>query len=109
VKICESISAGYYITFISYGVSGKHMVVKKLILVLVMAALIAACAAPEKKPTATPTPVETTPAKAEVRTISIGALVDLSGPLTTYGEDIKRTLEIAKDDINSYFEKKNKP
>ena len=36
--------------------------------------------------------------------ISIGVLVDLSGPLTTYGTDIKNTLEIAEEDINKYFE-----
>ncbi len=41
--------------------------------------------------------------------IKIGVLVDLSGPLTTYGTDIKNTLEIAKDDINSYFESKGLP
>lgn len=109
MKICEGISAGYYITFISYSVSSKHMVVKKLILVLVMAAVIAACAAPEEKPTATPTPTEVTPEKAEVQTIYIGVLIDLSGPLTTYGEDIKNMLTIARDDINSYFESNNKP
>jgi branched-chain amino acid transport system substrate-binding protein len=41
--------------------------------------------------------------------IKIGVLVDLSGPLTTYGNDIKNTLEIAKDDINEYFKSKNMP
>ncbi|WP_456469289.1 ABC transporter substrate-binding protein [Archaeoglobus sp.] len=41
--------------------------------------------------------------------IKIGVLVDLSGPLTTYGTDIKNTLEIAKEDINAYFESNNLP
>ncbi len=38
--------------------------------------------------------------------IKIGVLVDLSGPLTTFGTDIKNTLEIAKEDINNYFKEK---
>jgi len=38
--------------------------------------------------------------------IRIGVLVDLSGPLATYGNDIKNTLEIAKEDINAYFKEK---
>ncbi len=46
---------------------------------------------------------------ASAEEIKIGVLVDLSGPLTTYGTDIKNTLEIAKDDINSYFESKGLP
>ncbi len=41
--------------------------------------------------------------------IPIGVLVDLSGPLTTYGEDIRDTLMICEEDINKYFEEKNKP
>jgi len=41
--------------------------------------------------------------------ISIGVLVDLSGPLTTYGMDIKNALEIAKEDINNYFAEKDLP
>ncbi|MCD6494360.1 MAG: ABC transporter substrate-binding protein, partial [Archaeoglobaceae archaeon] len=41
--------------------------------------------------------------------IPIGVLVDLSGPLTTYGEDIRDTLMICEKDINKYFEEKNKP
>jgi len=47
------------------------------------------------------------PACAEEQEISIGVLVDLSGPLTTYGTDIKNTLEIAEEDINKYFEENN--
>lgn len=41
--------------------------------------------------------------------IQIGSLVDLSGPLTTYGEDIKTTVTIASEEINRYFEKEGKP
>jgi branched-chain amino acid transport system substrate-binding protein len=89
---------------------------KKLVLVIAIAALLMACAGEQPKPTptptatpeATPTPAETPAAPKEVK-IPIGVLVDLSGPLTTYGEDIKATVEIAKDEINKYFESKGKP
>jgi len=86
-----------------------HM--KKLaVLVVALVVLMAGCAAPEEKPAATPSET-TTPseAKAEVQKIPIGVLIDLSGPLVTYGQDIKNTLEIAKEDINKYFEEKGKP
>jgi len=39
----------------------------------------------------------------EVKTIKIGVLCDLSGPLSTYGNDIKKTLTIAEEKINEYF------
>ena len=45
---------------------------------------------------------------ASAEEISIGVLVDLSGPLTTYGNDIANTLSIAEKDINSYFADKGK-
>ncbi|WP_048084895.1 ABC transporter substrate-binding protein [Archaeoglobus profundus] len=48
-------------------------------------------------------------ALAEKQTIKIGVLVDLSGDLSTYGNDIKDTLSIAKDKINEYFEEKGLP
>ncbi|WP_202318858.1 ABC transporter substrate-binding protein [Archaeoglobus neptunius] len=48
-------------------------------------------------------------AVASAEEIKIGVLVDLSGPLTTYGTDIKNTLEIAKEDINAYFKSKDLP
>ena len=48
-------------------------------------------------------------AQEEVKEISVGVLVDLSGDLSTYGKDIKNALTIAEEDINGYFEKKNKP
>lgn len=41
--------------------------------------------------------------------VPIGVLVDLSGPLTTYGQDIKTTTTIAVEDINKKFEKDGKP
>ena len=41
--------------------------------------------------------------------IPVGVLVDLSGGLATYGNDIKNTLEIAKEDINAYFKEKGLP
>ncbi|RLI81082.1 hypothetical protein DRP04_06905, partial [Archaeoglobales archaeon] len=41
--------------------------------------------------------------------IDVGVLVDLSGPLTTYGENIKYAVTLAEDDINRYFEEHNKP
>lgn len=64
-------------------------------IVLLIAALLLGCAA-EQEPE-------------KVKTIQVGVLVDLSGPLSTYGNDIKNTLEIAKEDINKYFEEKGLP
>lgn len=49
------------------------------------------------------------PEKRETTEIKIGVLVDLSGPLTTYGTDIKNTLMIAKEDLNSYLKAKGLP
>lgn len=43
---------------------------------------------------------------ANAKEIKIGVLVDLSGPLTTYGTDIKNTISIAEEDINNYFKEK---
>ena len=45
----------------------------------------------------------------KVEEIKIGVLVDLSGPLTTYGTSIKNTISIAEEDINSYLKAKNLP
>lgn len=41
---------------------------------------------------------------AEEKEISMGVLVDLSGPLTTCGTNIRDCLTIAAEDINKYFE-----
>ncbi len=41
--------------------------------------------------------------------INIGILVDLSGPLTTYGEDIRDACLIGAEDINAYFIEKGEP
>ncbi len=45
----------------------------------------------------------------EVKTIKIGVLCDLSGPLSTYGHDIKDALTIAQKDIDNYFKAHNEP
>ncbi len=45
----------------------------------------------------------------EVKTIKIGVLCDLSGPLSTYGHDIKNALTIAQKDIDNYFKAHNEP
>jgi len=77
---------------------------KKLVIVVVFAILMLGCAAEEKPP------AELTPEiPAEMVEIPIGVLVDLSGALKTYGEDIKTCIEIASTEINSYFEAENKP
>ncbi len=44
-----------------------------------------------------------------VKTIRIGVLCDLSGPLSTYGHDIKDALTIAKINIDKYFKEHNEP
>ncbi|MFO7967852.1 MAG: ABC transporter substrate-binding protein [Archaeoglobaceae archaeon] len=74
------------------------MVGKKLLLLVtvVLAASLMACAEG--------------PSEEEGTTeIPIGALVDLSGPLTTYGKDIETTTTIAKEEINEYFESQDMP
>ena len=44
-----------------------------------------------------------------VKYIDVGVLVDLTGPLTSFGKDIRDTLYIAVEDINHYFEEKGLP
>lgn len=51
----------------------------------------------------------TTPQKPTEVEIRIGLLVDLSGPLTTYGEDIRDACTIGVEKINTYFAEKGKP
>ncbi len=46
---------------------------------------------------------------ASAEEISIGILVDLSGDLSTFGNNIAKTLEIAEEDINKYFAEKGLP
>ncbi|MCS7121336.1 MAG: ABC transporter substrate-binding protein [Archaeoglobaceae archaeon] len=65
---------------------------KKLLIVFALA-LLAACAQPAEQP----------------KEIPIGVLVDLSGPLTTFGTNIKNTLVVAEEDINSYLKGKGLP
>ncbi len=48
-------------------------------------------------------------AAASAEEIKIGVLVDLSGPLTTFGNNIANTLKVAEEDINKYFEEKGMP
>ncbi|RLI74185.1 hypothetical protein DRO97_06245 [Archaeoglobales archaeon] len=67
------------------------MSVKKILLVVALMALLCGVSAAEE--------IE----------IPIGVLVDLSGPLTTYGEDIRDTLMIGEEEINKYFEENGKP
>ena len=45
------------------------------------------------------------PAKGLTGEVKIGVLVDLSGALTTYGEDIKAAYEVAEEDVNAFLEK----
>ncbi len=78
-------------------------------IVLVVAALTFGCAQQQK---ATPTATSTTtpaPTTSGVKTIKIGVLCDLSGPLSTYGHDIKDALTIAQKDIDNYFKAHNEP
>jgi len=65
---------------------------------VIITVLISGCVQSEEK-TATETEVE----------IPIGVLVDLSGPLTTYGNDIKTATTIAGEDINEKFKMDGKP
>ena len=74
---------------------------KIVLAAVLLAVVLALCAQPAEKPPAEK-PAEKTP-------IKIGVMIDLSGPLTTYGNSIKNTLEIAKEDINAYLEKKGLP
>jgi len=77
--------------------TGGENMLKQAILLVMLVALFAGCVQQEK-----------VQSKAEVE-IPVGVLVDLSGPLTTYGEDIKTTVTIASEDINKYFEDNKKP
>ncbi|MBW9222352.1 ABC transporter substrate-binding protein [Methanothermococcus sp. SCGC AD-155-C09] len=52
---------------------------------------------------------DTNQAASEEEAIKIGALVDLSGPLSSYGIDIKNNLELCEEDINNYFKENNMP
>lgn len=70
---------------------------KILVAAILMAVVFALCAQPTGEQTAEKTPIK------------IGVMIDLSGPLTTYGNSIKNTLEIAKEDIDAYLEEKGLP
>lgn len=75
---------------------GRGKIVLAAVLLAVVFALCAQPSQPGEK-------------QAEKTPIKIGVMIDLSGPLTTYGNSIKNTLEIAKEDIDSYLEEKGLP
>nr|WP_240912222.1 MULTISPECIES: ABC transporter substrate-binding protein [unclassified Thermococcus] len=58
--------------------------------------------------TATPSSTESTKS-AEVQVIRIGLLTDLSGPAASKGQIVKNTVELAEEDINTYFKEKGLP
>ncbi|NJE09157.1 amino acid ABC transporter substrate-binding protein [Thermococcus sp. M39] len=58
--------------------------------------------------TATPSSTESTKS-AEVQVIKIGLLTDLSGPLSSDGQNVKNCVELAKEEINEYFKEKGLP
>ncbi|MEM2896071.1 MAG: ABC transporter substrate-binding protein [Candidatus Bathyarchaeia archaeon] len=47
--------------------------------------------------------------KPEEVEINVGVLVDLSGPLTTFGEDIRDALLIGTEEMNAYFTERGEP
>lgn len=63
--------------------------------------LISGCVQSEEKTATEP--------KGEVVEIPVGVMVDLSGPLTTYGYDIKTATAIASEDINEKFKNDGRP
>ncbi|AEH45715.1 Extracellular ligand-binding receptor [Thermodesulfatator indicus DSM 15286] len=69
---------------------------KYLILFFVFFVLTVACSKQEKK-------------EAQKEEIKLGLLVDVSGPLVTYGVNSKHACEIAQEKINKFFEEKNYP
>ena len=77
------------------------------IVVLVVAGFTLGCA--QNKQTANVTPTTTPATTSGVKTIKIGVLCDLSGPLSTYGNDIKEALTIAQKNINAYFKAHHGP
>jgi len=79
---------------------------KVLPLLLVALAIGALGCAQKGKPTATPTPTTSAPT---TKTIKIGVLVDLSGPLSTHGQNIRHALMIAQEQIDEYFKEHNMP
>ncbi|NOZ59178.1 MAG: ABC transporter substrate-binding protein [Euryarchaeota archaeon] len=73
-------------------------------ILLIAGVLFAGCAQPAEEK-----PKEAAPSKPAEVEVPLGVLVDLSGPLTTYGEDIKMTVTIASENLNAYFEEQGKP
>lgn len=83
---------------------GKRVLFYGLIVALVLAAGCVGQKSETQKPSETPSKPEQ-----KIVEIPIGVLVDISGPLATHGEDIKLCTEIARDNINKYFESKGEP
>ena len=73
---------------------------------LILGVFFAGCVEEKKEETTTTTTTTTTPKETVIK---IGVLTDLSGPLSSDGNDIKKTLEIGKDEINKYFQEKGLP
>ncbi len=86
---------------------GKSAVTKAQAAIAVVI-IVVAIAAGAYFYTSTGVPGATTTAQQEVN-IKIGLLVDLSGPLTTYGQDIRDATTIAMENVNSYFMNQSKP
>ena len=80
---------------------------KKLLAVSIITLMIlgAGCVGNSNSQTGAPSE-EATPSES---TIKIGALLDLSGPLSSHGIDIKNNLELGTEDINKYFKENNMP
>ena len=82
---------------------------KFLIIGLLALVFISGCAQSAPEEASEEASEEVTEALVEEIEIEIGVLADLSGPLTTYGEDIQTTVTIASEDVNAYFENKGMP
>ncbi len=54
-------------------------------------------------------PTTQTAASGEVKVIKLGALLPLTGALSSFGENDKAALEIAEEDINTFFNKTGLP
>ena len=88
----------------------KKEVLAVLLLVVFLVGFGTGYVAKKPAPTPTETPGPTTPPPTPAAAglsgeILIGALEDLSGALTTYGEDIKAAYEVAEKDVNEFLKK----
>ncbi len=88
----------------------KREILAALLLVVFLIGFGAGYVSRKPIPTPTGTPGPTTPSPTPAPAglsgeILIGALEDLSGALTTYGEDIKAAYEVAEKDVNEFLKK----